>query len=189
MGEVTCRPGRIRARERTMDELRGLTAAEVVQRRAWYGANALPETRYGLPRLILRQFRGVFNVLLLAAAGVTFALGEPIDASFILLFVFLGTTLNVIQEYKANAASDRLKSYLVRTITVRRDGRDQEVSTEEIVPGDLLRLESGDIVPADAVARRGDACAARPSARAIARAARATRSRGRGRGPEGPDRR
>ncbi len=137
-----------------MTKIQGLTSTEVAERRTRYGANALPEARYGLLKLILRQFRGIFNLLLLAAAAVTFALGEPIDGSFILFFVFLGTTLNVYQEHKANAAADKLKSYLVLTITVRRDGRDQEVSTEEIVPGDILKIESGDIIPADAVVRQ-----------------------------------
>lgn len=125
----------------------GLSAAEVADRRVRYGPNALPVPRYRLPRLILRQFAGIFNILLLVAAGVTFALGEPIDGSFILLFVFLGASLNVFQEYKSNAAADKLKSYLVRTVTVLRDGRDQEVPNDEIVPGDVLKLETGDIVP------------------------------------------
>ena len=129
----------------------GLSAAEVADRRVRYGPNALPVPRYRLPRLILRQFAGIFNILLLVAAGVTFALGEPIDGSFILLFVFLGASLNVFQEYKSNAAADKLKSYLVRTVTVRRDGRDQEVPNDEIVPGDVLKLETGDIVAADAI--------------------------------------
>lgn len=137
-----------------MNNWNGLSSAEAAERLARFGPNALPEPRHRLLQLILRQFRGVFNLLLLAAAGVAFALGEPIDAAFILLFVFLGTTLNVYQEYKANAAVEKLKSYLVRTATVRRDGRDQEVLVEEIVPGDILKLEAGDIVPADAVVRQ-----------------------------------
>jgi len=136
-----------------MSELEGLSSTEVTERRSRYGPNALPEPRYRLARLVLRQFRGIFNLLLLAAAAVTLALGEPIDASFILFFVFVGTGLNVFQEYKANAAADKLKSYLVRTVTVRRDGKEQEVPTEELVPGDILKLESGDIVPADAIVR------------------------------------
>ena len=77
-----------------------------------------------------------------------------IDGAFILFFVFLGTALNLYQEYKSNAAADKLKSYFVRSITVRRDGKDQEVPVVEIVPGDILNLESGDIVPADAIVRR-----------------------------------
>jgi len=134
-----------------MSNLDGLSTTEVAEHRARYGPNALPVPRYRLPRLIFRQFRGVFNMLLLGAAGVTFVLGAFIDGSFILLFVFLGASLNVFQEYKSNAAVDKLKSYLVRMVTVRRDGRDQEVPNDEIVPGDILKLESGDIVPADAI--------------------------------------
>ena len=137
-----------------MNNFNGLSSTEVAERQVQYGPNALPVLRYRLLRLILRQFRGVFNLLLLGAAGVTFALGEPIDGSFILLFVFLGTALNVFQEYKSNAAADKLKSYFIRTITVRRDGDDKEVPVVEIVPGDILKLESGDIVPADAIVRQ-----------------------------------
>ncbi len=91
---------------------------------------------------------------MIAASLVTFLLGEPIDAAFILFFVFLGTGLNVYQEFKANDAADKLKSYLVRTTTVLRDGQEKEISTEEIVPGDILKLEAGDLVPADAVVRQ-----------------------------------
>ncbi len=92
-----------------MSALDGLSLTEVAERRARYGANALPVPRYRLLRLILRQIRGIFNMLLLGAAGVTFALDELIDGSFILLFVFLGSSLNVFQEYKLNAAADKLK--------------------------------------------------------------------------------
>jgi len=135
------------------NEWKGLTAAEVAERRSRFGPNALPVPRHRLLRLIARQFRGVFNIMLFVAAAVTFALGEPIDGSFILLFVFLGAGLNVFQEYKSNQAADKLKAFLLSTITVRRDGGYQEVSTDELVPGDILKLESGDIVPADAIVR------------------------------------
>ena len=137
-----------------MSNLNGLSSDEVVERRLHYGPNALPVPRYRLLKLILRQFRGIFNILLLVAAGVTFALGDIIDGAFILLFVFLGVTLNVFQEHKSNAAADKLKSYLVHTISILRDGKEQEVPTEDIVPGDILKLETGDIVPADAVVRQ-----------------------------------
>ncbi|NPV60991.1 MAG: HAD-IC family P-type ATPase, partial [Actinobacteria bacterium] len=133
--------------------MNGLSSQEAEERLARFGPNALPAPRHVLLWLILRQFRGIFNILLLLAAAITFALREPIDASFILFFVFVGVSLNVYQEYKSNAAVEKLKTYLVRTITVRRDGRDQEVKTDEIVPGDILKLEAGDIVPADAVVR------------------------------------
>ena len=135
------------------NEWKGLTEAEAAERRVRYGPNALPVPKHRLLGLIARQFRGIFNLMLLIAAGVTFSLGEPIDGAFILLFVFLGTALNVYQEHKSNQAADKLKAYLLSTITVIRDGTEKEVPTETLVPGDILKLESGDIVPADAIVR------------------------------------
>lgn len=131
----------------------GLTQAEVRSRQQTHGKNALPQPKYRFLQLLFRHVRGSFNLLLLAAAGVTLFLGEPIDASFILLFVFLSIALGLYQEHKSNAAADTLRSYLVRTITVRREGKDCEVPIEDLVSGDILKLESGDIVPADAVVR------------------------------------
>ena len=135
------------------NEWKGLTEAEAAERRVRYGPNALPVPKHRLLGLIARQLRGIFNLMLLIAAGVTFSLGEPIDGAFILLFVFLGTALNVYQEHKSNQAADKLKAYLLSTITVIRAGTEKEVPTETLVPGDILKLESGDIVPADAIVR------------------------------------
>ena len=136
-----------------MKSLKGLSSLEAANQLNKFGPNAIPVPKNRLLKLVLRQFKGIFNLLLIAAAGVTFALREPIDASFILFFVFLGASLNVFQEYKSNAAADKLKSYLTHTITVLRDGEAQEISTDKSVPGDILKLESGDIVPADAIVR------------------------------------
>ena len=134
-----------------MSELNGLSTAEAVELLAKHGRNTLPESRFSLLKLILRQFKGIFNILLLVAAAVTLMLGEPLDAAFILFFVVLGTALNVFQEYKANSAVASLKSFLINRITVRRDGQDMELDTADIVPGDILKLQAGDIVPADAL--------------------------------------
>jgi len=137
-----------------MTSLNGLTQAEVVERQKEFGLNAIPEPKHRLLKLIVRQFAGIFNLLLIAAAIVTFLLGEPIDSAFIFFFVLLGTVLNIYQEYKANDAADKLKSFLVKTITVMRDGQSLNLATNQLVPGDILKLESGDIVPADAVLRQ-----------------------------------
>ncbi|MEA4811686.1 MAG: HAD-IC family P-type ATPase [Anaerolineaceae bacterium] len=134
-----------------MTSLNGLTSAEVSVRQKQYGPNAIPEPKHRLLKLILRQFAGIFNLLLIAAAIITIILGEPTDAAFIFFFVILGTFLNVYQEFKANDAADKLKTFLVKTITVVRDGQSLNIPTEELVPGDVIKLESGDIVPADAV--------------------------------------
>lgn len=131
----------------------GLSAAAVAAKQAQYGKNELPQPRFRFLKLLVRQFKSIFIVLLVLAALVTFLLGEPFDAAFILLFVFLGVALSLYQEYKSNATADALQSYLVRTITVRRDDSDVEIATAELVPGDILKLESGEILPADAFVR------------------------------------
>lgn len=131
----------------------GLTEEEVCVKRAQFGKNELPRPKFLFLRLLVRQFKSVFIVLLLVAALVTVMLGEPFDASFILLFVFLGVALSLYQEFKSNATADKLQSYLVRTITARRDGVDCELPISELVPGDILKLESGEVIPADAIVR------------------------------------
>ncbi len=131
----------------------GLTTDTVRGLQEQFGKNELPQPRFRFLKLFARQFKSIFIVLLVIASVVTFALGEPFDAGFILLFVFLGIGLSLFQEYKSNAAADKLQSYLVKTTTVRRNGKDEEVTVSELVPGDILKLESGEIVPADAVIR------------------------------------
>ncbi len=133
--------------------LKGLSTNEVAARRKTHGLNTLPLPRFRFLKLVLRQFRGIFNILLLACAGITYVLGEPVDAILILGFVVLSVGLSLFQEYKSNAAAEKLKSYLVKTITVRRNNADVEVAIADLVPGDILKLESGDIVPADATVR------------------------------------
>lgn len=122
-------------------------------RQLTYGKNALPQKQNQLLLLLARQFKGSFNYLLFSAAFISLILGEHIDAIFILFFVVLGSGLSFFQEYKSNLATQKLRAYLVRTITVLRDGHEQELSVEELVPGDIVKLEPGDIVPADAVIR------------------------------------
>ncbi len=129
----------------------GLTTITVEERQKQFGKNELPQSQFRFLKLCIRQFKSIFIILLLLASIVTFALGEHFDAGFILLFVFLGIGLSLFQEYKSNAAADKLQSYLIKTITVRRDGRDREIPVADLVPGDILKLESGEIVPADAV--------------------------------------
>ena len=80
----------------------GLNTAEVLERQKQFGKNELPQPQFRFLKLFARQFKSIFILLLLLAAAVTFALGEPFDASFILLFVLLGISLSLYQEYKSN---------------------------------------------------------------------------------------
>jgi Mg2+-importing ATPase len=129
----------------------GLTSAEVVAAQKKYGKNEVPQPKFIFLRLLLKQFQSIFTLLLIGASALTFALGEPFDASFILLFVILGIGLSLFQEYKSNSAAAKLQSYLVTTITVRRNNEDVEISVRDLVVGDIVKLEPGEIVPADAV--------------------------------------
>ncbi len=137
--------------EMEKQNIEGLSSTRVSELQQLHGKNALPTPRFRLLILFARQFRGIFNILLIVASLVTFSLGETFDGFFILFFVVLSIGLNLFQEYKSNAAAEKLKSYLVRTITVRREDKDLEIPIVELVPGDILKLETGDIVPADAV--------------------------------------
>ncbi len=128
----------------------GLTTEKVIALQKEYGKNELPKTRFNFLRLLGRQFKSLFIILLLLASGVTFFLGEIFDATFILFFVVLGISLSLFQEYKSNSAAEKLQSYIVKTITARRNNLDVEVIVSELVPGDILKLESGEIIPADA---------------------------------------
>lgn len=70
-----------------MENIRGLTADEVIKRRLQYGINVIPESWYGFLKLVLRQLKGIFNLLLMVAAIIAFIFGEPVDGFFI-LFLF-----------------------------------------------------------------------------------------------------
>lgn len=93
-------------------KVQGLTRQEVDSLFKEHGPNEIPLPKYRLLKLILRQFKGIFNLLLIVAAGIAYAVGGPVDAIFIVFFVIFGATLNVYQEHKSNAAADKLKKLL-----------------------------------------------------------------------------
>ncbi|MCX8021264.1 MAG: cation-translocating P-type ATPase, partial [Syntrophorhabdaceae bacterium] len=99
--------------------------------------------------LFLSQFKNLLTIILIIATILSFAVGEPVDAIFILIIVFFCAVLGFIQEYRAERALEALKSMLSPTITILRDGKEVEVVSKEIVPGDILLLEAGDKIPAD----------------------------------------
>lgn len=129
---------------------RGLTDAEVTARRAEYGANTLPgPTPVTLGQVILHQFLSPLIYILLAAAAVALALRDFVDAGFILLVVGLNAGLGTFQEWRAEQSAVALQRLLQIQARVRRGGREQQVAAEDLVPGDLVLLESGNRVPAD----------------------------------------
>jgi cation-transporting P-type ATPase F len=132
------------------DRHRGLTDREATERRESYGPNTLPvPAGAGLLKRILRQFHHPLIYVLLAAGLITAALGEYVDSAVIFGVVLINAIVGWIQESKAEAALESLRSMVRTDSTVVRDGRERTVPSDELVPGDLVLLDAGDKVPAD----------------------------------------
>ncbi len=132
------------------DSESGLTNAEAERRLEQYGLNELVEKGAKSPWLILwDQLKELMVVILIIAAIVSFLLGEHEDAIIILAIVILNAAIGFSQEYRAEQAVAALKKLSVPTVQVRRNGRTEEISARELVPGDIVRLETGSLVPAD----------------------------------------
>jgi Ca2+-transporting ATPase len=132
------------------DPQRGLSAPEAADRLLRYGRNELVE-RGKKPtwRLLLEQFTNAMIVVLIVAAVITYLLGDLKDTVVILAIVVLNGIVGFVQEYRAEQALDALKAMSSPTARVVRDGETLLVPAPELVPGDLVRLDAGDIVTAD----------------------------------------
>jgi Mg2+-importing ATPase len=132
--------------------LQGLTPEEVESKRARYGPNEVVREK---KRAALRQFAGQFKnpliIILLFAAVLSVFLGEFVDAMIIFVMVFLSLFIDFFQEYRAGRAVELLRAKISTLATVIRDGNSQDVPLSELVPGDIITLSAGAIVPADAL--------------------------------------
>jgi Mg2+-importing ATPase len=129
----------------------GLTSDEVERRLEIYGRNELAKRKKRAAIIeLLSKLRNPLIMILLIAGIVSFFYGEMINAIIIFLMVFLSVGLTFHQETKAEKAAEMLKEKVTTTATVLRNGVKQEVKLSEIVPGDIINLSAGDIVPADA---------------------------------------
>ncbi|AKS41869.1 carbonate dehydratase [Wenzhouxiangella marina] len=139
-----------RARRALDTSERGLASTEARKRLEIDGPNALPAAprRAWLLRF-LDQFRNVLIYILLLSALASGLMGHAVDAAVIAAVVLLNALIGMIQEHKAERAMAAIGRMLARTALVRRDGRWQRLPAEELVRGDLVRLEAGDRVPAD----------------------------------------
>ncbi len=132
------------------DPHRGLSSAVALERAKTYGPNALPPTLgAGLLVRILRQFHHPLIYVLLVAGAVTAALSEYVDSVVIFAVVVVNAVVGFVQESKAEAALQSLRSMVHTEARVVRDGRQATMSSEHLVPGDLVVVEAGDKVPAD----------------------------------------
>ncbi|MDY6869104.1 MAG: HAD-IC family P-type ATPase [Actinomycetota bacterium] len=132
------------------DPHRGLSSSEAQERRERFGPNVLPATAgAGLLVRILRQFHHPLIYVLLVAGAVTALLGEYTDAAVILAVVLVNAVVGFIQESRAETALQSLRAMVHTDARVVRDGQERSVTSEELVPGDLVLIEAGDKVPAD----------------------------------------
>ena len=129
----------------------GLAEGIVAERLKICGFNELrKEERVSPYTLFLNQFRNILIVILLIATVLSALVGEHLDAALIFVIVIFCAVLGFIQEYRAERALEALKNMLSPAITVLRDGNETEAPSKDLVPGDILLLEAGDRIPADA---------------------------------------
>lgn len=130
--------------------MQGLTSEEAAKRLAQYGSNVLPKPKpTPLVLLFLHQFKSPLIYILLAASGVSLWLGELSDAGFIFVVLLINAVIGTVQEYSAQRSATALQKMVPTHATVLRDGKTMTIDAEQLVPGDVVLLESGDKVPAD----------------------------------------
>lgn len=129
---------------------RGLNLDEVNKRQEEYGKNELPQKKKeSLLVLFFSQFKDSIIIVMLAASFFSFLVGEPIDAIVILFIILLDAVMGTFQEWNAHKNADSLKQMIKTMSTVLRAGKEIEIDAKDIVPGDVVLLQSGSIVPAD----------------------------------------
>lgn len=139
------------AAETGSDLERGLSAAEAADRRKRIGPNALPQAPAASPfKLLLRQFSSLIVWVLIGAAVISGLLQEWIDAAAIVAIVILNALLGFVQEFRSERSLAALRRMTVTVARVIRDGALATLPAGEVVPGDLIQIEAGDRIPADA---------------------------------------
>ena len=129
----------------------GLSSEEAERRLQKYGENQLrEEEKVSVLRLFLSQFKSILIFILIVASIVSALLGELIDTAVIIFTVVLAGILGFVQEYRAEKAIELLKSLTSPDASVIRDGVKRKISSQKLVPGDLILLQTGDRIPADA---------------------------------------
>jgi Ca2+-transporting ATPase len=129
---------------------KGLASSMIAERQSKYGRNVLKQKKGKSPIvLFLQQFNQPLIYILIVSGAITAYFKEVVDSSVIFGVVFVNAIIGFIQEFKAIKAINSLSKSMVGEATVLRDGKKQKVKSEELVPGDIVYLQSGDKVPAD----------------------------------------
>ncbi|MCX8175151.1 MAG: magnesium-translocating P-type ATPase [Candidatus Micrarchaeota archaeon] len=138
------------AYEQLTTSITGISEHEAVRRQRTIGLNELaPKKKRSAVLLFLSYFINPLILLLLAVASVSFFLGNTLSAEIIGVMVLISVSLTFHQEYTARDAAEKLRKMIRNTATVVRDSNVREIPLKFLVPGDIIRLSSGDLVPAD----------------------------------------
>jgi len=139
------------ANQRSPAPATGLSSKEAADRLAQYGVNDPASVKPGaaVTELFL-LFLNPLVIILLVACLLSFVLGDKADAAIILIIVLLSISINFVQTYRSQSAVEKLREHVTPTATVMRDAEWREIKRQEIVPGDIIRLTAGDLIPADA---------------------------------------
>ncbi len=140
--------------DETLQELdvtleKGQSQHEVKKLLEIYGENNLKKDEVSWYHILIRQFKSAFVYILLAATALMFILRQYIDGLFIIVFVILNVLLGFFQEFKSEQTTKLLRKYTNKRATVIRDSQEAVIDATELVPGDIVLVETGDIVPAD----------------------------------------
>jgi len=129
-----------------------LTETEAEKRLAKYGSNLLkPKKKSNSLTLLLAQFKSPLIIILIFAGGLSFALGDSVNAIIILTIILISSLLGFWQERGAANAVEKLLAIVQTKASVFRDGTQKEIPVEKIVPGDVIILNAGDLIPGDAI--------------------------------------
>jgi len=129
----------------------GLTSAEAKERLRVHGPNSLvAESRFAPLFSFLRFFANPLVLILLGASAISIVLGDPVGGSIIIAIVLLSVIVNFYVEFQARHAVEDIRKQVATTAAVLRDGKELELPVAELVPGDIVRLNCGDLAPADA---------------------------------------
>lgn len=127
----------------------GLTSSEAAARLVKHGPNTVSQPRPAWGRILLRQVRSFFVLLLLAAGILNLVIGDVLDGYIIFGFVLVFVGLGFFQEFRAETAVWNLRTFLTRYAHVKRNGHVIRLATDALVPGDVILVRPGDVLPAD----------------------------------------
>lgn len=128
---------------------KGLSQQQVKERLTKYGLNQLQDTTVTWFTILKKQIFNPFILLFIIIAGIYLFTKEYTESTILLIIMLFNTMIGFYQEYQSNRAMELLKSYLKTKIVTHRDDKDDTIETNQLVPGDIIKLNAGDIVPAD----------------------------------------